>query len=66
MKTYIGIDIGKKGSIVVLSPENIQVHPMPMVKDELAYSDLFDLLQHIQMTEVAKTGGTPHVVFEKL
>jgi hypothetical protein len=66
MKTYIGIDIGKKGSIVVLSPEGIQTHPMPMIKDELAYSDLFDLLQHIQMTEVAKTGGNPHVVFEKL
>jgi hypothetical protein len=66
MKTYIGIDIGKKGSIVILSPEGIQVHPMPMVKDELSYSDLFDLLQHIQQTEFTKTGGNPYLVFEKL
>ncbi len=37
-----------------------------MVKDELSYSDLFDLLQHIQQTEFTKTGGNPYLVFEKL
>lgn len=66
MKTYIGVDIGKKGAITVLNPEGIEVYPMPMVKDELAYSDLFNLLQHIQNVTLTKTGGNPHVVFEKL
>jgi len=66
MKTYIGIDIGKKGAIAVLNPDGIETHTIPMVKDELAYSDLFDLLQHIQAVTLTKTGGNPHVVFEKL
>jgi len=66
MKTYIGIDIGKKGAICVLNPDGIEIYPMPMVKDELAYSDLYDLMQHIQAVTLAKTGGNPHVVFEKL
>ena len=66
MKTYIGIDIGKKGAITVLSSDGIETHAIPMVKDELSYSDLFDLLQHIQNVTLTKTGGNPHVVFEKL
>lgn len=66
MKTYIGIDIGKKGAICVLNSDGIEIQPMPMIKDELAYSDLFDLIQHVQNSTLTKTGGNPHVVFEKL
>lgn len=66
MKAYIGIDIGKKGAIAVISSTGIMTYQMPMIKEEVSYSDLFDLIQHIQMNEIAATGEAPHIIFEKL
>jgi len=66
MKTYIGIDIGKKGGIAVISSDEITTYPIPLIKDELSYSDLFDLIEHIQLTDLAKANGDIHIVFEKL
>lgn len=66
MKTYIGIDIGKKGAICVIRPDGIKIEPMPMIKDELDYSKLYEMLMHEQLFDISTTGVNVHLVFEKL
>lgn len=66
MKTYIGIDIGKKGAISMLSSDGVSTYAMPMIKDELDYTMLYELLMQIQASELKRTGSNPHLVFEKL
>jgi hypothetical protein len=60
-KTIIAIDIGKHGSIVIRKPGfNMDTfHPMPMVKDELDYKEVYGLLANEIGTECV-------VIFEKL
>lgn len=67
MKGYIGIDIGKHGAICSITREGtINVLKIPMIKDQIDYSFLFDMIQNIQTTELKNTGINPTVVFEKL
>ena len=59
-KTYIGIDIGKKGSIAVIHKHGeIHTYPMPMIKTELDYHGLSNLISCLKV-------HNPHIVFEKL
>lgn len=54
----IGIDIGKKGAIVITNDKGIVVHKMPMIKDELDYHALYKILKvYVDLG---------HIVFEKL
>ena len=67
MKTYIGIDIGKNGAICSHTQNGaINVWKIPMIKDQIDYAFLFDMIQNIQTTELSHTGSNPVVVFEKL
>jgi hypothetical protein len=60
LRFSIGIDIGKQGAIVIKEngKPDIMV-PMPMIKTELDYQDLYKLLEPFE-------GGNGMVVFEKL
>lgn len=59
----IGVDIGKKGAIVVLpsTPFTNAVNPvlMPLVGDQLDYHELYSILKQYENTDC-------HVIFEKL
>jgi hypothetical protein len=64
MKTYIGIDIGLKGAIAVMSPEGIiTTSPMPVVKDQLDLQGLKDIMD---LTIINQSSKDASVVFEKL
>ena len=59
-KMYIGIDIGKNGAIAVIKPTGeILTYPMPMIKTELDYHALSNMINILQP-------HSPHVIFEKL
>lgn len=59
----IGIDIGKKGAIVILARQPwtyaTESIPMPLIADKLDYHKLFEILSHYKGTDC-------HVIFEKL
>lgn len=65
-KTYVGIDIGKAGAIAVMETEDklgeIYTLPMPMIKNELDYKELSDLIRDLRIAHSCNV----HVVFEKL
>lgn len=56
---YIGIDIGKQGAIAISTSKEDTVWKMPMIKTELDYQGLYELLQDFE-------GGNGIVVFERL
>ena len=56
---YCGIDIGKLGAVAISDSEGDKVFKMPMIKTELDYQALYDLLSDFE-------GGNGIVVFEKL
>lgn len=58
-KTYIGIDIGKKGAIAVINENSIDTFPMPMTKDEVDIGSLFFIL-------ATNSPENTHIIFEKL
>jgi hypothetical protein len=67
MKTYIGIDIGKKGAICVLSSDlSVEFNKIPLIKDQIDYAFLFDMIQNMQSKCITSSGMNPTVVFEKL
>lgn len=60
----IGIDIGKKGAIVVLQGQKTVQNafdpiPMPMIGDQVDYHQVFEILSRYKGTDC-------HVIFEKL
>ena len=61
MRKYIGIDIGKKGAYYVLGEDGSEIEcgPMPMIKNELDWHYLNDLMAKYNMFNGM-------VVFEKL
>lgn len=64
MKTYIGIDIGLKGAIAVISPDGIiTTSPMPVIKDQLDLKGLQDMMD---LTIINSSSTNVTVVFEKL
>jgi hypothetical protein len=64
MKTYIGIDIGLKGAIAVISPDGvITTHIMPVIKDQLDMRGLQDLMD---LTIINQSSSSMSAVFEKL
>lgn len=66
-KGYIGIDIGKKGAIVYQKPDMvIESYPIPMIKDEVDYSFMYDIIQNICNSHITAYKCNPHLVFEKL
>lgn len=61
-KTIIAIDIGKKGAIVIRKPNGEdQFFPMPMVKNELDYGEIYSLFNLYTKPEEESL-----VIFEKL
>lgn len=58
-KINIGIDIGKHGAICINDQGNITTYPMPMIKTELDYLQVYNLLSPYE-------GGRVMVVFERL
>lgn len=56
-KTYIGIDIGKKGAIAVIKEDSIDTFKMPIIKDQVDTGSLFSILTSYSHT---------HIIFEKL
>jgi len=60
-KTYIGIDIGKKGGIVILKPSPL-IWPMPLIGTDLDYRTL----QSLMVYNTTRIGGEFLVIFEKL
>jgi len=59
---YIGIDIGKHGAIAVMNSNGtIDTYAMPLIKKELDYHALNQLI-----STLSSTGSKVHVVFEKL
>ena len=66
-KGYIGVDIGKKGAVVYQCPNGaIQSYPVPMIKDEVDYAFLYDIIQRINARHFEVYDCHPHMVFEKL
>ncbi|NBO99575.1 MAG: hypothetical protein EBU90_05540 [Proteobacteria bacterium] len=66
-KGYIGIDIGKKGAIVYKTVDgSIQAYKMPMIKNELDYAFLHDILKIMVSAHKHSYKKPPHLVFEKL
>jgi len=64
MKTYIGIDIGLKGAVAVISPDGvITTSPMPVIKDQLDMRGLQDLMD---LTIINQSSTEMFAVFEKL
>jgi len=64
MKTYVGIDIGLKGAIAVMSPDGvIRTVAMPVIKDQL---DLNALHLDMVFTIIQSNNQEVSVVFEKL
>jgi hypothetical protein len=61
MRKYIGIDIGKKGSIVVIDENGSELarHKMPMIKDAVDWHELNAILEPYE-------GFNGMVVYEKL
>jgi hypothetical protein len=59
MRRYIGIDIGKKGAISIYDGSSFIHHKIPMIRDEINYHKLHQLLE-----EYEAFNGM--VVFEKL
>lgn len=61
MRKYIGIDIGKKGAIVVIDENGAELarHKMPMIKDTVDWHALNAILEPYE-------GFNGMVVFEKL
>lgn len=60
LRFCIGIDIGKQGAIVIRENGKPDiVKPMPMIKTELDYLELYNLLSPYE-------GGNGMIVFEKL
>lgn len=53
MKTYIGIDPGKKGSLAVLHPEGeMHVYPTPIIelkKNDYDVGEMYELLVHFKL-----------------
>lgn len=59
-KMYVGIDIGKNGAIAVIKPNGeINTYPMPMIKTELDYHALSNMIHILKQHDI-------HIVFEKL
>jgi len=59
-KTYVGIDIGKLGAIVILYPDGgVKTMYMPLINGEIDYQDLGNIVAQL-------VGLNAHVVFEKL
>jgi len=56
---HIGIDIGKQGALAFEHKDISYTTKMPMIKTELDYQGLYELLQEFE-------GGNGIVVFEKL
>ncbi len=66
-KGYIGIDIGKKGAIVYQRADlETEAYPMPMIKDEVDYAFMYDIIQHINNRHMTAHNCNPHIIFEKL
>ena len=65
-KVYIGIDIGKQGSFAIMKEGVITTFPMPMIKTELDYSGLCNLLTDAISTDAFGSTVIAHVIFEKL
>ena len=65
-KTYVGIDIGKAGAIAIMEHKDggseIHTVPMPMIKNEVDYAELSDMLRDIRVAYSCNV----HIVFEKL
>jgi hypothetical protein len=66
MNTYIGIDIGKSGALVYHTPDGIVTEVIPMIKKEVDYAFLFDMIQNFQQSSIKNFNCNPHVIFEKL
>ena len=57
---WIGIDIGKSGAICIITPDEIKLDKMPMIKDQVDYEKLYhEILNKYE-------GGNGMVIFEKL
>jgi hypothetical protein len=66
-KGYIGIDIGKKGAIVYQTVDgSIQSYKMPMIKSEVDYAFLYDILDIMVTAHKHSYKKPPHLIFEKL
>lgn len=66
-KGYIGIDIGKKGAIVYQHPDGkIEAYAVPMIKDEVDYAFMYDIIQHMNARHYELYDCHPHMIFEKL
>ena len=63
-KIYVGIDIGKSGAIAVMetNPLEINTLPMPMIKNELDYRTISDIIRDLRIAYSCNL----HIVFEKL
>ena len=65
-RTYVGIDIGKAGAIAIMEHKDggseIHTVPMPMIKNEVDYVELSDMLRDIRVAYSCNV----HIVFEKL
>jgi hypothetical protein len=63
-KTIIAIDIGKKGAVVIRKPDPMGdiFEPMPMIKDEVNYNDLYWLVHN----NLAEEWSDNVIIFEKL
>lgn len=56
MKKYIGVDIGKNGGIVIIDGNQIDLHKMPLIGNQIDIKELSRLVNHKDSV----------VVFEKL
>lgn len=65
-KTYIGIDIGKSGAIAVKRGDDIITYKMPMIKDQIDYAFLYDIVENQKDYNSGNMQNNPVVVFEKL
>jgi len=66
-KGYIGIDIGKKGAIVYQHPDGrIEAYVVPMIKDEVDYAFMYDIIQLMNAKHYENYNCHPHMIFEKL
>lgn len=66
-KGYIGIDIGKKGAIVYQHFNGeIEAYPVPMIKEEVDYAFMYDIIHHMCSKHINDYNCNPHIIFEKL
>ena len=62
-KGYIGIDIGKKGAIVYQHPDGkVEAYAIPMIKDEVDYAFMYDIIQHMNARHYELYDCHPHMI----